>query len=137
MMMTDAQILRKLRSEPRQVTRLREKYLAEMRRGLAEEQEAIATLCRMWPAAFPKQPGRIRPLGLGIIPRIRAATGWSRAYTRGVLTAWRSRGGYCEAVLRYERRYDLTGVETRQTVDVWARAKARKRLALLAARRAM
>jgi sRNA-binding protein len=114
--------------------RLREKYFAQIRRGSDEAPAAIATLHALWPAAFPIRRERIRPLASGIVEKITAATGWSRPYTRGVLTAWKSRADYCEAVLRCERRYDLGGVETGQRVDAAAGGKARKRLALLAAR---
>jgi sRNA-binding protein len=101
---------------------------AEVRRGLADARARIAELQERWPAAFPNKSHMVRPLATGIAAKIADATGWSRTYVRGVLTAWKCRAGYCEAVLRYERRYDLDGKETSEVVDDQAREQARWRL---------
>ena len=37
---------------------------------------------------------------------------WSNAYTRGVLSIWKQRRAYCNAVLRYDLRQDLDGAPT-------------------------
>lgn len=111
--------------------RLCEEYVSETRRGSEEAPVAIATLRALWPAAFPREDERIKPLIHGILQKIQAATGWSRGYTRGVVRAWKSRAGYYEALLRCKQRYDLSGTETAQRVDAAARARARQRLALL------
>lgn len=111
--------------------RLCEKYVSETRRGLEEAPAAIATLRALWPAAFPREDERIKPLAHGILQKIQAATGWSRGYTRGVVRVWKSRAGYYEALLRCKQRYDLSGTETAQRIDAAARARARHRLALL------
>jgi sRNA-binding protein len=71
----------------------------------------------------------VRPLAGGIIDPIAAETGWPKDYVRGVLSVWKSRDGYCKAVLHYERRHDLTGAVSEQTVDDMAREQSRQRLA--------
>lgn len=98
-------------------------------RGLKEARTAIATLQERWPQGFAKQRELIRPLVSGVVAEIAAALGWSKPYTRAVIEVWKLRDGYCEAVLRDERRYDLSGAVTDQIVDERAREDARQQLA--------
>jgi sRNA-binding protein len=100
----------------------------DYRRGLKESRTAIETLQTRWPAAFPKRVHLVRPLATGIVELITADTGWSKDYARAVLTVWKSRDGYCKAVLQHERRHDLTGAATDQAVDDVSREQSRQRL---------
>ena len=102
--------------------------------GMKESREAIAKLQSLWPAAFPDKFHRVRPLAAGIIPVIAERTGWSRGYTRGVVHVWKARNAYCEAVLRFEQRFDLNGEPVDQTVEDSAREQARRLLAVRKAR---
>jgi sRNA-binding protein len=102
---------------------------AEHLRGLKEARTAIATLQERWPEGFAKKRELIRPLVSGVTAEIAAALGWSKPYTRAVIEVWKLRDGYCEAVLRDERRYDLTGAVTDQIVAERAREDARQQLA--------
>ncbi len=67
---------------------------------------------------------------------LQAALGWSNAYARGVLHAWKMREAYCRAVLAHAMRINLDGSESELTVDDEARAMATARLAVIAARKA-
>lgn len=107
----------------------------EKLRGLKEGRSGIEVLQSLWPLAFPKKGHLVRPLACGIAEEIAERTGWSVAYTHGVLQAWKLRDRYCDAVLRYDRRWNLDGEETAETVDDVGRKMARERLALLAERR--
>ena len=51
--------------------------------------------------------------------------GWSPAYARAVLTVWKLRPSYCQAILRYPTRINLDGSPTGEDVDDAARATAR------------
>jgi sRNA-binding protein len=106
----------------------------ETLRGMKESREAIATLQSLWPAAFPDRSYRVRPLASGIIAAIAERTGWDRSYARGVVQVWKARDAYCQAVLRYGRRFDLNGEPVEQTVSEEAREQARRRLAARTAR---
>jgi hypothetical protein len=56
--------------------------------------------------------------------------------SRGVLEGWKGRCAYCEAVLRYDRRWNPNGEEVAESVvDERAREMARRRLAAMEARR--
>ena len=89
----------------------------EKLRGLKEGRSGIEVLQSLWPAAFPKKSYLVRPLASEIAETIAERTGWSVAYTYGILQAWKLLDRYCEAVLRYDRRWNLDGEETAETVD--------------------
>jgi hypothetical protein len=55
--------------------------------------------------------------------------GWSRAYARAVLAAWKKRTAYCRAVLTYPTRFRLDGSKTDEPVDDIARDDARRDIA--------
>jgi hypothetical protein len=56
--------------------------------------------------------------------------GWSRAYARAVVAAWKKkRNGYCRAVLTYPTRLRLDGSKTDEPVDDIARDHARRDIA--------
>lgn len=107
----------------------------ERLRGLKEGRSGIEVLQSLWPVAFPKKGHLVKPLASEIVGKIAERTGWSVPYTRGVLQAWKMRDRYCDAVLRYDRRWNLDGEETAETVDDVARTMATQRLAVLAERR--
>lgn len=109
---------------------------AERLRGMRESRAAIETLRSLWPAAFPDKFRLVKPLKSKALADIVGRTGWSPAYARGVLQAWKQRAAYCEAVLRENLRVDLNGEPLSETVDERARDDARKRLTEIAARRA-
>jgi len=111
------------------------KISARFHNGLNKESiAAIGVLQERWPAAFPKKSRLVLPLVDNLIAPIAASTGWSKRYTQGVLIVWKTRAAYARAVLRCERRYDLTGAATDQTIGDGARARATERLARLARR---
>jgi sRNA-binding protein len=109
---------------------------AERLRGLRESQAAIETLRSLWPAAFPDKFRLVKPITSRALADIVERTGWTPAYARGVLQAWKMRSAYCEAVLRENLRVDLNGEPLPETVDERARDDARKQLAVIAARKA-
>ena len=103
---------------------------------MKESAASVEVLRSLWPLAFPKKSHLVRPLALGAVEQIIEQTGWSRAYARGVLQGWKSRYAYCEAVLRYDRRWNLKGEElTESTVDEVARKTARQQIEAKEARR--
>jgi sRNA-binding protein len=86
---------------------------------------AIAVLQERWPVAFPENSALIRPLAeKNLVETIAENTGWSKRYTRGVLSVWKRRTAYSRSVLRYQRRYDLTGAETDESISEQARSRA-------------
>lgn len=105
-----------------------------MRRGLKEAREGIARLQSLWPAAFPAKTDMVRPLALGIVAVIADVAGWDRSYARAVVRVWKTRSAYCEAVLRFDRRFNLNGEPVDEPVSDEAREQARRRLADRAAR---
>jgi sRNA-binding protein len=107
----------------------------EKLRGLKEGRTGIEALQSLWPLAFPKKSHLVKPLASEVVEKIAERMGWSVPYTRGVLQAWKMRDRYCDAVLRYDRRRNLDGEETAETVDDVARTMATQRLAVLAERR--
>src|SRR5918911_4406322 len=110
---------------------------SEWLRGLKESAAGIEVLRSLWPNAFPQQRHLVKPLVAGLAEQIAERTGWSPQYTRGVLRGWKLRRAYCEAVLRYEHRFSLSGEEVAEAVvEDGAREQARRQLARLAARRA-
>ena len=112
------------------------KISLRFRDGLNKESiAAIAVLQERWPAAFPKKSRLVLALSGNLIAPIAESTGWSKRYTAGVLIAWKRRDAYARAVLRCERRYDLTGAATDETISDGTRALATEQLARLALRR--
>jgi sRNA-binding protein len=108
----------------------------EKLRGLKESRAAIETLRSLWPAAFPDKFRLVKPLKSRALAEIIERTGWTSAYARGVLQAWKMRAAYCEAVLRENLRIDLNGEPLPETIDEKAREQARKQLEVIAARKA-
>jgi sRNA-binding protein len=108
---------------------------SDWRRGKQEARQAIELLRARWPNAFPTKPQEVRPL-VSVTAELKAALGWSNAYAKGVLHAWKARESYCRAVLTYSRRIDLDGSLTEGVVDDNARAMATARLEQIAARKA-
>ena len=88
---------------------------------------AIRLLQQRWPCAFPVKYAAVRPLASSVAGQIAAAMGWNRFYTRGVLSVWKSRDAYCDAVLRGGVRYDLNGDVTAELVDDNSKDQASKR----------
>jgi hypothetical protein len=80
-----------------------------------EARQAIELLRARWPNAFPTKPQEVRPL-VSVTAELKAALGWSNAYAKGVLHAWKARESYCRAVLTYSRRIDLDGSLTEGVV---------------------
>jgi sRNA-binding protein len=111
------------------------KHNAEFHRGLEEAPAAIAALQERWPAAFPRKGHLVRPLASNLAGPIAEAMGWSTPYAYAVLRRWKFRLSYCRAVLAYDRRVDLDGMVTEQTVAEEAREQARRQLAFKAERR--
>ena len=71
----------------------------------------------------------MRPLAKHVITAIVERTGWSKRYTVSVLAVWKRQLAYSEAVLRYDRRYDLAGAATDEIINERTREKARERIA--------
>jgi hypothetical protein len=111
-------------------------YKEQIVQGMKEARAGIERLQSLWPAAFPCEPHLVRPLDGRLITReIMEGTGWTAAYVRGVLSAWRMRAAYCKAILRYDQRVNLRGEKSDQPVLDDARATARERLEAIDARR--
>ncbi len=109
---------------------------SERKRGVIEFQRQLEEVLRVrWPRAFPFKSHEVRPLAY-VAPLVAEATGWSRKYTQGVLSAWKSRESYCRAILAYSNRIDLNGSLTEEIVDDKARTLARGRLEQIAAKKA-
>jgi sRNA-binding protein len=107
------------------------KQYREFGRGINEQRAAIADLQRRRPKAFPTDAREVRPLAGTSIPLIVAGLGWSLAYTKGVLSVWKQRRAYCNAVLQYDLRRDLDGATTGAVVGESGRAMAKARLVVL------
>jgi sRNA-binding protein len=107
------------------------KFCAGFRGGLNEESStAIKVLQGHWPDAFPQSPDLMRPLAAkGVAAAIVERTGWSKRYTASVLAVWKRQLAYSEAMLRYERRYDLAGAATDEIINERTREKAREHIA--------
>jgi sRNA-binding protein len=109
----------------------------EWLRGLKESAAGIEVLRSLWPHAFPQQKHLVRPLVSGLAAQIVERTGWSLRYASGVLRGWKLRRAYCQAVLQYNRRWNLEGEEVADAVvEDTARELASKQLARIEARRA-
>jgi sRNA-binding protein len=108
---------------------------AEQLRGLRAALEHIPALREKWPAAFPEDGRKVRPLMTAHM-QIAEAMGWTPGFAHGVVAAWKSRVAYCKAVLRHDERIKLDGSPSGVKVDDTARALATQRLAQIAARNA-
>jgi hypothetical protein len=109
-------------------------YRLEWRRAREENGQQLKELQARWPQAFPRDPKDVRPLAGTALHEIAAAMGWSKPYTRALLSCWKNRGPYCRAVLCYNSRIALSGEITEQVVDDDARKLARARLDVIQAR---
>jgi ProQ/FINO family len=107
----------------------------DFRRGMVESRQAAELLGARWPKAFPEKAHEVRPLA-AVGAELREAFGWTPAYAKGVLNAWKQREAYCRAVLRYSIRTKLDGEVIEDAVDDEARAMAKARLDQIAARKA-
>jgi sRNA-binding protein len=104
--------------------------------GLKDSAKAIALLQEKWPRAFPKKYGAVKPLARSVKEAIVAGTGWNKDYTYGVLSAWKCRIAYCDAVLRDAIRIDIDGNATDEVVDDESRMQAeQQRQQIIEARR--
>ncbi len=107
----------------------------DRKRGNQDARQAFEILRARWPKAFPLKSHEVRPLA-NAAPAIVGALGWSNAYARGVLKAWKARESYCRAVLAHPMRINLDGSASELAVDDEARAMAAARLEQIAARKA-
>ena len=104
--------------------------------GLKESAKAIALLQEKWPRAFPKKYGAVKSLARSVKEAIVAGTGWNKNYTNGVLTAWKSRMAYCDAILRDTVRIDIDANATDEVVNDGSRTQAeQQRQQIIEARR--
>jgi hypothetical protein len=108
---------------------------AEHQRGMKAASEHIAALREKWPAAFPEDGRKVRPLATAHL-QIAQAMGWTPSFAHGVVAVWKSRAAYCKAVLRDNERINLDGSPSGVMVDDTARALATQQLAEIAARKA-
>ena len=98
---------------------------SETGRGFKEARAQFEVLRARWPQAFPLEAREVRPLETAAIDEM----GWSRAYARAVVAAWKNRNAYCHAVLAYPTRFRLDGSKTDEPVDDIARDHARRDIA--------
>ena len=110
-------------------------YKAERRKGLREAPEKLEQLRQKWPKAFPTKSKDIRPLATSASKTIATEFGWSYQYTRAILERWKLRNDYCRAVLAYQRRHTLDGLESDEIVDEGAKMRAREMIENRQARR--
>ncbi len=109
---------------------------SEKKRGYEEGGQKIELLRAKWPKAFPAKSHEVRPLTNGAQQAMVEEFGWSPDYARAVLTVWKLRPAYCNAILRYPTRINLDGSPSGEEIDDAARATATKRLEERAARQA-
>src|SRR5271155_274538 len=109
---------------------------SEKKRGYEEGGQKIELLRARWPKAFPAKSHEVRPLTNGAQQTMVEEFGWSPAYARAVLTVWKLRPAYCQAILRYPTRINLDGSPTGEEVDDAARDAATMRLEQRAKRQA-
>jgi len=102
---------------------------SETGRGFKEARAQLEVLRARWPQAFPLEAREVRPLEMAALDVIVNEMGWSRAYARAVLAAWKKRNAYCRAVLTYPTRFRLDGSKTDEPVDDIARDHARRDIA--------
>jgi sRNA-binding protein len=108
----------------------------EKKRGYEEGSQKIELLRARWPKAFPAKSHEVRPLAIGAPQALVDEFGWSNFYARAVLTVWKMRPAYCQAILRYPTRMNLDGSPSGEDIDDAARAMAQKQLERQAARKA-
>ena len=60
--------------------------------------------------------------------------GWNQSYARAVVRVWKVHSAYCDAVLRYDRRFNLNRKQVDEAVSDEASEQARLCLAARAAR---
>ena len=111
-------------------------FKAEQKRGYLEGSFKIELLRATWPKAFPVKSYEVRPLASGATKALVEAFGWSPPYARAVLSVWKVRPAYCQAILRNMHRINLDGSPSDEEIDDVARAMAKERLEKIAARRA-
>ena len=107
---------------------------SEKKRGYEEGGQKIEL--RRRGKAFPAKSHEVRPLTNGAQQAMVEEFGWSPDYARAVLTVWKLRPAYCNAILRYPTRINLDGSPSGEEIDDAARATATKRLEERAARQA-
>jgi len=104
--------------------------------GLKQGAKQIEEVLKVrWPTIF-ADPKNIRPLASSVTAQIAAELGWSYAYARAVMSVWKSRSAYCNAILRHDIRVNLDGSPSNETVDAQARRHAKDQLERIAARKA-
>src|SRR5271166_5296560 len=97
----------------------------ERLKGMQAARDKLELLHRKWPAAFPRRYAAVKPLAPSVERVIGAAMGWSLQYAKGVLSVWKRRTAYCDAVLRGGLRIDIDGNETGELITDHAREMAR------------
>lgn len=108
---------------------------AERRKGLREAPEKFEQLRQKWPKAFPAKSHEVRPLAKETAKTVATEFGWNYQYARAVLERWKLRNAYCCAVLTYQKRYTLDGLESDEPVDERAKTRAREMIENRQARR--
>ena len=108
---------------------------SDRKRGAQEARQAFELLRARWPKAFPVKAYEVRPI-VNVTAELQEAFGWSPAYVKGVLSVWKARDSYCQAVLHYPNRIGLDGLPTEAIVDDQARTLAAARLEQIAAKKA-
>jgi sRNA-binding protein len=103
---------------------------AEHTRGHRTSREHIPALRERWPAAFPKDDRKVRPL-VNVVDPVAEAMGWTGSFAHGVIKGWKLRAAYCRAVMQHKERVNLDGSSSGQMVDDEARALAASRLAAI------
>src|SRR5277367_2293574 len=93
---------------------------SEKKRGYEEGGQKIELLRARWPKAFPAKSHEVRPLTNGAQQTMVEEFGWSPVYARAVLTVWKLRPSYCQAILRYPTRD-----QSRRLAD-WRRSRRRR-----------
>jgi sRNA-binding protein len=106
---------------------------AEHTRGHRTSKDHVPALRERWPAAFPADDRKVRPLANVVTP-VAEAMGWTGSFTHGILKGWKLRAAYCRAVLQHKERVNLDGTPSGETVDDEARQLATARLAAIKAR---
>jgi len=109
---------------------------SEKKRGYEEGGQKIELLRAKWPKAFPAKSHEVRPLTNAAQQMIVEEFGWSPDYARAVLTVWKLRPAYCQAILRYPTRINLDGSPSGEEIDDRSRATAKTRLEERVARQA-
>jgi sRNA-binding protein len=111
----------------------------ERLKGMQTARDKLELLHQKWPSAFPRKYVAVMPLAASVERDISAAMGWSLQYAKGVLSVWKRRAAYCDAVLRGGPRIDIDGNVTGEPITDRAREMARtartRRVARLAAQR--